>query len=47
VDHDLPAGEKRIDQRAVGFLATIVGGQITQRDGHRTGVVPGQLLRAR
>jgi N-acyl-D-amino-acid deacylase len=47
VVHDLPAGEKRIEQRSVGFLATIVGGHVTQRDGYRTGAVPGRVLRAR
>jgi N-acyl-D-aspartate/D-glutamate deacylase len=45
VVHDLPADEKRIDQRATGFLATIVGGQVTQRDGEPTGALPGRLLR--
>ena len=45
VVHDLPAGEKRIDQRATGFLATIIGGQVTQRDGEPTGALPGRLLR--
>ena len=45
VVNDLPAGEKRIDQRATGFLATIVGGQVTQRDGEPTGALPGRLLR--
>ena len=47
VVYDLPAGEKRIEQRAVGFLATIVGGHVTQCDGQRTGAVPGRLLRGR
>jgi len=45
VVHDLPAGDKRIDQRATGFLATIVGGQVTQRNGEPTGALPGRLLR--
>jgi N-acyl-D-aspartate/D-glutamate deacylase len=43
--HDLPAGEPRIEQRAVGFLATIVAGQIVHRDGRHTGALPGALLR--
>jgi N-acyl-D-aspartate/D-glutamate deacylase len=43
--HDLPAGEPRIEQRAVGFRATVVGGQIVHRDGCHTGALPGRLLR--
>jgi N-acyl-D-aspartate/D-glutamate deacylase len=43
--HDLPAGEPRIEQRAVGFLATIVAGQIVHRAGIPTGALPGTLLR--
>ena len=43
--HDLPAGEPRIEQRAVGFRATIVAGQVVHRDGRHTGALPGALLR--
>jgi N-acyl-D-aspartate/D-glutamate deacylase len=43
--HDLPAGEPRIKQEAVGFLATIVNGQITHLRGKHTGALPGKLLR--
>ncbi len=43
--HDLPAGEPRIEQRAVGFRATIVAGQIVHRDGRHTGALPGRLIR--
>ncbi len=43
--HDLPAGEPRIEQRAVGFRATIVAGQFVLRDGRHTGALPGLLLR--
>jgi N-acyl-D-amino-acid deacylase len=45
VVHDLPAGEKRIEQRSVGFLATLVGGQVTIDAGKPTGARPGQLIR--
>ncbi len=45
VVHDLPAGEKRIEQRATGIAATIVGGQVLIRDGKHTGALPGRLLR--
>jgi len=45
VAHDLPAGEKRIEQRAVGIAATVVAGQVIVRDGEHTGALPGRLLR--
>jgi N-acyl-D-amino-acid deacylase len=45
VVHDLPAGEPRIEQRSVGFRATIVAGRLVQRDGVHTGALPGRLLR--
>ena len=45
VVHDLPAHQKRIEQRATGFLATIIGGQIIHDGVHETGARPGQLLR--
>jgi N-acyl-D-aspartate/D-glutamate deacylase len=45
VVHDLPAGEKRIEQRATGIAATIVGGQVLIREGVHTGALPGRLLR--
>ena len=44
---DLPAGGRRLEQRSIGFLATAVAGEITIRDGERTGATPGQLLRNR
>ncbi len=43
--HDLPAGQPRIEQKAVGFRATVVGGQIVQRDGEPTTARPGVLIR--
>jgi N-acyl-D-aspartate/D-glutamate deacylase len=45
VVHDLPAGERRIKQTAVGFLATVVSGQVVHLRGEHTGALPGQLLR--
>jgi N-acyl-D-amino-acid deacylase len=45
VVHDLPAGEKRIEQKAVGFLATLVGGQVIIEGGVPTGARPGRLIR--
>lgn len=45
VAYDLPAGGRRLIQRARGYVATIVAGQVTQRDGEPTGALPGRLLR--
>ncbi len=45
VVHDLPAGAVRLKQKARGFHATIVNGQVVLRDGEHTGALPGQLLR--
>ena len=45
VVHDLPAGARRLVQRARGYSATVVNGEILLRDGTPTGLLPGQLLR--
>ncbi|MTA45148.1 MAG: amidohydrolase family protein, partial [Actinobacteria bacterium] len=45
--HDLPAGARRIVQKSTGFLATVVAGEITVRDGRSTGATPGRLLRGK
>jgi N-acyl-D-amino-acid deacylase len=45
VVNDLPAGARRLVQRARGFAATVVNGEILLRDGKPTGALPGQLLR--
>ncbi len=45
VVHDLPAGARRLVQRARGYSATVVNGEILLRDGKPTGLLPGQLLR--
>ncbi len=42
---DLPAGAKRLKQKATGIAATIVNGEVVLRDGEHTGALPGQLLR--
>jgi N-acyl-D-aspartate/D-glutamate deacylase len=42
---DLPAGGHRLHQRADGYVASIVSGQITYRDGIATGALPGRLVR--
>lgn len=46
VAHDLPAGGRRLKQDASGYVATIVNGVITRRDGVDTGARPGRLVRA-
>ena len=45
VEHDLPGGEWRRVQRAIGYDAIIVNGEITFRNGECTGATPGRLLR--
>ncbi|MGH6970966.1 MAG: D-aminoacylase, partial [Caulobacteraceae bacterium] len=45
VAYDLPAGGKRLLQRASGYAATVVAGEVTYRDGEATGALPGRLLR--
>lgn len=42
---DLPAGGKRLLQKATGYRATIVSGAVTYRDGEATGALPGRLVR--
>ena len=42
---DLPAGGKRLLQKARGYRATIVSGVLTYRDGEHTGATPGRLVR--
>ena len=43
--YDLPAGGKRFVQRADGYAATIVAGQITYEHGEATENLPGRLIR--
>jgi len=43
--YDLPAGGRRIIQRATGYDATIVRGVVTQRHGAPTDALPGRLVR--
>jgi len=43
---DLPGGDWRRVQRAVGYRWTIVNGQITFVDGECTGATPGELVRS-
>ena len=43
--HDLPAGGKRLVQRAEGYRYTVKSGQVTFEDGKSTGALPGTLVR--
>ena len=45
--HDLPAGGRRLIQRAEGYVATIVAGVLTRNHGADTGARPGRLVRGR
>ena len=45
VAHDLPAGGRRLLQRARGYVATLVAGEVTYRDGEPTAALPGRLVR--
>ena len=42
---DLPAGGRRLIQKATGYRATIVSGVVTMQDGEPTGDLPGRLIR--
>ena len=43
---DLPAGGRRLLQKASGYVATIKSGAVTYRGGVATGALPGRLVRA-
>jgi N-acyl-D-amino-acid deacylase len=43
--HDLPAGARRLIQRADGWKATICAGEVTFEDGEHTDARPGRLIR--
>jgi N-acyl-D-aspartate/D-glutamate deacylase len=45
VVHDLPAGGRRLVQRATGYAHTIVSGKVAFREGEPTGVLGGRLIR--
>jgi N-acyl-D-amino-acid deacylase len=42
---DLPAGGRRLIQKADGYLATFVAGQTIFEHGEATGALPGRLIR--
>jgi len=43
--YDLPTGARRLSQNADGYVATIVSGEVTYREGQHTGALPGRLVR--
>lgn len=45
VRHDLPGGATNLSQRAIGYRATVVNGQVTVRDGTLTGRRAGRVVR--
>ncbi|BBY80517.1 amidohydrolase family protein [Mycolicibacterium pulveris] len=47
VTYDLPAGGRRLDQGADGYVATIVSGEIIAENGVPTAARPGRLIRGR
>lgn len=47
ISYDLPAGGRRLDQTADGYVATIVSGEIIAEHGVPTAARPGKLVRGR
>ncbi|MCB0949416.1 MAG: amidohydrolase family protein [Mycobacterium sp.] len=47
IAHDLPAGGRRLDQTADGYVATIVSGEVIAENGVPTDSRPGKLIRGR
>lgn len=47
ITYDLPAGGRRLDQTADGYVATIVAGAIIAENGKPTAARPGKLVRGR
>ncbi|KHK89828.1 N-acyl-D-amino-acid deacylase family protein [Novosphingobium malaysiense] len=45
VRNDLPHGGRRMVQKVDGYVATMVSGQVTYRNGEPTGALPGRLVR--
>ncbi|MDO8973368.1 amidohydrolase family protein [Reyranella sp.] len=43
--HNLPGGGRRLEQKAEGYVATVVSGEVTYREGAFTGARPGRLVR--
>jgi len=46
VINDLPAGGRRLVQKAKGYVSTIISGEVVMEQGEATGALPGKLVRA-
>jgi len=42
--NDLPGGERRLIQKALGVKMTLVNGEVLTENGEHTGALPGQVL---
>ena len=47
ITYDLPAGGRRLDQTADGYVATIVSGEVIASNDRPTAARPGRLVRGR
>lgn len=47
ITYDLPAGGRRLDQTADGYVATLVAGEVIAENGVPTSARPGRLIRGR
>jgi N-acyl-D-aspartate/D-glutamate deacylase len=47
IARDLPAGGRRLDQTADGYVATVVSGEVIAENGVPTAARPGKLVRGR
>jgi len=47
ISYDLPAGGRRLDQTAEGYVVTVVSGQVIAENGVPTDARPGKLVRGR
>ncbi|MEB4208541.1 N-acyl-D-amino-acid deacylase family protein [Mycobacterium sp. 94-17] len=47
ISYDLPAGGRRLDQTAEGYVATVVAGEVIAENGVPTDARPGKLVRGR
>jgi N-acyl-D-aspartate/D-glutamate deacylase len=47
ITYDLPAGGRRLDQTAEGYVATVVSGEVIAENGVPTPARPGKLVRGR
>jgi N-acyl-D-aspartate/D-glutamate deacylase len=47
ITHDLPAGGRRLDQTADGYVATVVSGEVIAENAVPTAARPGRLVRGR